>query len=391
MHRALTLCLIVACAAWSSGSAARARPRVTSPLAEQKIFEAPHFLDNQIQLCEFSTSDRYPYRPIMRHAIAFAGAECPIGRLSKRADGEPDRNGRRLPSLTLDSYPVVERRLQAGPCLPGKVSAAAKTVAFFSPSRSEGRPSYYGFEGESDAAQIVSVGASKTGPPIVAVLGASRATIWDFSGFPPGRLRGLVLVGLNGQAAANLPRGVELRFVTPGANDPACGNPNKLRGRDPAAEFKALVGQVLGPDASFVDDVDPAAISLESDAPPPAAIDDVPRSAISAAQPVVRDKVLPGIAGLARLFMDGVLRNATERDITALAAARERAGLPKVNLGPSGLYVVTAAITMPRGMYGGNLAKFLIAPNVPPPVDHGSHNTYYYLSDGRCEPAISCR
>ncbi|RYE70523.1 MAG: hypothetical protein EOP17_00260 [Rhizobiaceae bacterium] len=390
MVRAVSLYLsLVLTSLESAGIAQDGSFYVTASVEE--VFSTPdHFASSPFRLCRFATWERHPNRLAVRGGEEFAHRKCLIGRLRKVPQTEPEiETYPRAPRLIFD----LDRNLQIRTdesCLPAKTVLEAKILVFHSRDNGHGLLSLYGFVGDSEAAQMISVGATKAGPPIIAVLGAQGPTIWDFSSIQPGRLRAVVLVGREDQAAAHLPRGTLLRIVTPKTADGACGDPDALLHRDPATGLHQMVRNAFGREFTIVEDLDPVAITLDQATPPPA-IEDIPRHAITALQPLVRNQVLPGIAGLTQLFQKGVLRNATKNDLEELAAARTKAGLPAVPMGLSGVYVITSGTTIPRGLTGANSVKFLIAKGAPSPTDHGSHNTYYFLADGRCAPDILCR
>jgi len=227
------------------------------------------------------------------------------------------------------------------------------------------------------------VGAEKAGSPLVAILGASKPTIWDFSHMPKGRLRAVVLVGTSGQAAAYLSQSTALRTITPKMSDVACDapGPSLIGGFGSDAFLSSLTNDLFGRRSRVLGDLDPVAINLDGGRPPPPLFGDIPNSAFRPNSTLVRDDLPPSTAGLIRLLQTGAIRNASESDTAAWLAVRERAGLPKVGIGAK--YVITRKIEIPRGLFGGNSRKFIVSKNIPLPTKIRSHNCYYTMTDGR--------
>ncbi len=103
---------------------------------------------------------------------------------------------------------------------------------------------------------------------------------------------------------------------------------------------------------------------------------------------VTEAKRMLAMAGLTRLLAEGKIRHAARQDIDLwrrAAAERLKKADSEVVYGPAAhrSYVALQPFLVPHGMYGAHAKNFIIPPGVPKPDDAGSHNTYYFIEDGR--------
>lgn len=350
---------------------------------DQALEHANRFGDGPVALCSASPLRSQLWPLELRGAEPFPRRSCLIGRVTKMPEQSRGRSWVAEFAFVVD--PALQRLMEATPCLPAKTLEGAKVVSILRGSGARGHSSSYRFTGDTDGADLIAVGASAAGPPLVAVLAATRSTIWDLSAVPPGRLRAVLLVGTRGQAVGNVPHGVKVRFLTPEANDVACGCPDAFYRGNALTGLAALIRTSLTSEPELIDGRDPAAISLDKGPPPRPRPIALPPEALQSAQRLGRDDVPPGMAGLAKLFQEGAIRRARQADVDAWLAARERAHLPTVVLGPDNVFVVMRAITVPTGLYGSASTRFIVPAGIAAPADPGSHNTYYSIADGRCK------
>lgn len=289
----------------------------------------------------------------------------------------------------------TERQDSKGPCLQTSATNGARFVAL---GAYEGGTSTKFALGESKHdTGAIAVGADSSGPPLVLILSAYDPVVWDLRAVPADRLRAVLVYGYHDQAVAGLSSETPLRIVTRGSPDQGCGEPSyAYEGGSKLEELAATVEGATGRTiASFSGSYGPVGLHADGGSAPEASEGLRLRDLRSAVE-VRIDGVAPKEAGIQQLLSEGALREATPADRRELNAALTRASgtghLAPVRASTSGpTYVVTRAVTLPKGMYGGHLATFLVPRDVPKPIDPGSHNTYYYLSDGRCEGALCNR
>ena len=287
--------------------------------------------------------------------------------------------------------PFVEEATSAH-CFPAQVLEGARVAIL---GAYEGRSKLpFLFQGDSHEVTAIRVGANTAGPPLLLVLTAYDPVIWDLAGVPAGRLRGVLVYGYHGQGVAHLPARVPLRFETFHGRERHSGCGEYAYAYKGGGDLDRLVDQVaalLGREpGSFTGDYSPLGLHVERGVTDePVKRIDLSRTRLS--MPIDRSLVAPGAAGLDQLLASGAIRRATADDVARVneeASRRSRSGhlapFRHEQLGTSRTYVVTRAITVPAGMYGGNSASFIIMPGVPTPIDRGSHNTYYSAEDGSC-------
>lgn len=289
-------------------------------------------------------------------------------------------------------------REAGGPCLPGFALSGARIVALG--AYQGGLPTSAVIEGASHQVRAITVAAEPSGPPLVLIVTAYDPVVWDFSHFPLGRLRAVIVYGYHPQALAHLPERVPARFtIGPGANG-SCGRP--LSAHEGGTELEALDAQARAvlhrPIDSFVGAYEPAGLGVEGHvriaAPPRHSSAGIIRRKL----PTVPDPVGPHEAEIQRLVREGALRPARKDDLDAWNAAATRHS-PTGHLAPvraksmslGRAFVVLRPISLPAGMHGFDSRDFIIPPGVAAPIDAGSFNSYYFIADGTCRaPGDEC-
>lgn len=235
------------------------------------------------------------------------------------------------------------------------------------------------------AATQIDVIVHRTDKPVVLMLGAYEPTIWNIARTPNTRIAGVLASGYHRQAVAGLEPSVPVLEATYD-NKSACGyfyvNTDNLRSINPLSQrlfqrnvdmvYPAQNGSVTVSDAGFT----PVNL-VRSNAVTPESFRD-------------RNAPLAGMAGLDDGVRKGLLRNATQADLDAWASAAQAQANARNNLPPvagqvraersvSSLmliraYVVQQAYTYPAGLWGGNLATFIIPRGVPRPSGNPGHS-----------------
>lgn len=280
-------------------------------------------------------------------------------------------------------------------CLPADTIAGAKIVALG--AYEGGTPTQFGMAGESHEVGAVAVAADRSGPPLILVLSAYDPVIWDFSRFPLSRLKAILVYGYHSQAVAHVPARIPVRFVTRANSTEGCGKPVQAYEGGPglerlAAQTEALLGS---PIAAFHGGYDPSGLHADGGTPVAPAVSRIRVRAIRSSAPIQRDEIWPGEQGLMQLIQSGAIRPARPDDVEAWNAAATRhsptghlAPARSQNLSANRAFVVLRRTPLPKGMYGAHARSFIIPAGVPPPTDPGSHNSYYWISDGSCRGAI---
>lgn len=222
--------------------------------------------------------------------------------------------------------------------------------------------------------------------PQVIVVSSRRAVLWDFSGFPADKLRGIIAYGAEPPTFNGAPD-VPIRMVSP--SDPTaskhCGS--VIPAHQAGVTLEALLAQaeeMTGLAATRirtgyrVDSFDASANGQQ-----PAEVDPHGR-------PATEDRS-PGFANVAPLIAQGAIRAAKPSDIAAYnrrASEVLRSGrfvaYNEERLGYDLPYVVLKPLVVPPGMTGANSRVFIVPAGVPAPTDKGSHNSYFFMDDGHC-------
>jgi hypothetical protein len=229
-------------------------------------------------------------------------------------------------------------------------------------------------------AAITSVGANPVGPPVLLILAAQNDTIWDFREFPKKRLTGVIVLGGDGQAIANLPSAIPVSFGSAAGPNGQCFNDSMLLPESshlPVTVIHELVGDLA---YRFIEDRDPATINIDGGRPPRPTPDRLQTREIRASKTVTRE-VPAGIAGIIELMKSGAVRYATQTNADAWTAKRLRMGLPSKPLGLSSTYVITRATGLPEN---GDAfwPSYIVLPGIPEPKNA---QKYFMLGDGSCK------
>lgn len=376
-------------------------PMMPSPSIEQLLSKPEKFEGKTIQLCDRLTGkhpvvgavwgDRVFPSVLVRVAPGNVTNEagCLIGKLER----DTSANAQVIISETVilqgwqfvpDKSATAEQRVCLSP------ETLAGTEIFAAGTHSGTIPTSYSIEGDDDAVDAIAVSAQRTGKPVILVLTGYAPILWDLRGMPKERLRAVLIYGEAGQAVLNEGKQVPIRFITRNAAAIACGIPFALddypRSHD---QLNELLINVIGRKADHIfTNRGSGAVNLEAGFG--ASVSAPIHPPIQSSAPIWVDPVPPRGAGIKFLLADGSIRLADPSEIAAwLKVAKPRmkkqlwvsAG---EHLREERTYTILKQITLPRGMYGGNLAHFIIPADVPDPVDHGSHNFYAYLKDGHC-------
>jgi hypothetical protein len=303
-----------------------------------------------------------------------------------------------LPAARNQGLAEMEEAPAGGPCLPEPLLRGARIVALG--AYQGGLPTKVTLSGAENEVKAIAVTANASGPPLVLVLAAYDPVVWEFSGFPRGRLRALIVYGYDRQAVAHLPDPIPVRSAIGPESDGSCGGP--LFAYEGGARLEALDGQVrkvLGrPIESFTGRYDPGGLDVEGGSTAAAPNSNWAGASNRKPLPRVPDPVGPHEAEIQQLVREGAIRPARKEDVEAWNASATRRS-PTGHLAPvraksislgRGL-VVLRAISLPAGMHGYDSRDFIIPPGVPMPIDAGSFNAYYFIADGTCRaPGDEC-
>jgi hypothetical protein len=246
----------------------------------------------------------------------------------------------------------------------------------------------------SPATQI-DVVVNRADKPVVLMLGAYKANIWNVSWSSKTRIAAVLVSGYHRQEIAGLDPRVPL-IVSTYDNKGACGYfyvaENRLEALNPAARrlFGRTVEMVYiarGGSVVVGDAVDPAEKLVTSSAKTPESFQD--KSAPRA-----------GAAGLEDAVSKGQLRRATSADADAWQEALLAVGrIPPVaggrSRGRDGLYMRNAYVVLqpfdfPAGLHGAHLALFYVPKGVSRPTGNAGHSAVLDFNTMTCEGFI-CR
>jgi hypothetical protein len=239
------------------------------------------------------------------------------------------------------------------------------------------------FAGEGNEVRRINLQADETGPPLILVFTAYSPVVWNFSGVPVKRLRGVLVYGEEPQAVANLNESVPVRFVLASQGVTPCGRSHFAhKSTTELGALRAQVRAVLGvPVAEFTGSYNPEAIQVDGGSF--RAVEDKPIKAsdVRSGAPLQLGGLPPGDQGLRILVARGDLRPATAGD---LALWKSRADPRTQTVYLEETWVVVRQTTLPRGMEGMNRRFFFIPNGVPLPLNPGIHNGFYRLENGSC-------
>lgn len=289
---------------------------------------------------------------------------------------------------------IVSPPQALGGCL--APSAKARIIALGA-YEANGAVPFYAPSSAHDAG-VITVAGDKKGPPVVLILSAYDPVIWDLRQVPRGRIEGVVVFGYSSQAVVGLPRDVPLRFSAGRKADPQCGAPTYAYKGGPALERLAATVEkaVARRIDAFYGDYAPNGFNIDGGGVPQPDVASISLNMLRGSERFDVSAVPPREAGVAMLLKQGAIRRPLPQDQIDLDAALTKASstgyLAPVHMPlDRRAYVILKPITVPRGMYGGHSATFLIAKGVPNPIDPGSHNQYTRLDDGTCVRGTRCR
>ena len=237
--------------------------------------------------------------------------------------------------------------------------------------------------------------------PVALILGAYEPSIWNIGWTRGTRIVAVYATGYHRQVVAGLPK--DTPVLTPSYDNKSdcgyayIGGDSGLGWLNPKARilFGREVARVYNKPQNGVVEMNE---SLQPRGDFVTSPDSPPDSFRDARAP------LAGTAGLEAAMSKGTIRPVTEADIEMVRAAyRERAakasatgkvdvppvagadaGTPppvKVPIGMHRSYVVLKPFAFPAGLYGGNLATFLVPKGVPRPTGNPGHSTVVDLND----------
>lgn len=266
--------------------------------------------------------------------------------------------------------------------------------AVFAAGAYSGRKISFQIDQSGHAGTQIDVAVNSPSKPVVLMLGAYEPTIWNIGWSTDTRILAVLVSGYHRQAVAGLQKDVP-QLNSSYDNRGPCGyfyvadnnlaglNPMAKRvfGRPvddmvfPAEKGRVVVGEPLRTETRLVTSSETTPASFyDKDAPiaGPAGLEDAVRKGLLR-RATVAD---------ADAWADAVMQNSPQRDIPPVAGR----GIPKPPRPPlHNAYVVLKAFTYPSGLYGGNLAIFLIPKGVPRPDGNPGHSAVYDFNTLKCQ------
>jgi len=302
-------------------------------------------------------------------------------------------------SLVPFQYEPGRAPAQPQPCTFTGLQVPQDTIVLAAGSYSGRKAAFQIDQSGHEATQFdIAVHADK---PVALILGAYEPSIWNIGWTRGTRIVAVYATGYHLQVVAGLPK--DIPVLTPSyENKSSCGyayiggdsglgwlNPKAraLFGRDVTRVYNKPQNGVVEMNESS----QPKGDFVTSSNSPPSSFRDTKAP-------------LAGTAGLEEAVSKGIIRPVTAADIEMVRSVyRERAAKasatgkidippiagndvnnpPPINV-PIGLnrsYVVLKQFTYPAGLYGGNLATFLVPKGVPKPTGNPGHSTVVNLSD----------
>ncbi len=285
------------------------------------------------------------------------------------------------------AQPVVQKPACAFPGL--KFPA---DFAVFAAGAYAGRETAFQIDQSGHEATQIDVAVNSPDKPVALMLGAYEPTIWNISWSERTRIVAVLVGGYHRQAVAGLEKGTPLLnssydnkgpcgsfYVTLDALGPLNPLSKRVFGRPvdmvyPASKGSVVVGERLAAGTRMVaSDETTVASFLDKSAPlaGPAGLEDAVR----------RGLLRKATAADAEAWSDAVAQN-SRRDIPPVAGQ----GVPKPPGPPLyNSFVVLGPFTYPAGLYGGNLAYFLIPKGVPKPKGDPGHSAVYDFNTLSCQ------
>lgn len=239
--------------------------------------------------------------------------------------------------------------------------------------------------------------------PVALILGAYEPSIWNISWTHDTYIKAVIVTGNHRQAIAGLPNDIPILNST-NYNEGKCGymyvssetlakiNPlsNKVFGKNVEMVYYAEKGKILFGEQMKGNDV----LYTSKDNPPSSFVD--------------KSKPLAGKAGLNDLVSKGVLRKSSGDELTRWKTEKAYKNPPKTKdeeLPPVANaktqipththilngYVILKKMTIPVGLYGGNMATFFLEKGVPYPDGDLGHSTLFDFNTMLCQGTLCPR
>lgn len=239
----------------------------------------------------------------------------------------------------------------------------------------------------------IDVAVNSPSKPVVLMLGAYEPTIWNIGWSKGTQILAVLVSGYHRQALAGLEKTVA-RLNSSYDNRGPCGYfyvtdnnlsvlntmAKRIFGRSvdmvfPAEKGRVVVGESLQADTKLVTSPETTPTSFyDKDAPlaGPAGLQDA----------VSKGLLRKATAADADAWADAVIQSSPQRDVPPVAGK----GIPKPPRPPIyNAYVVLKSFTYPAGLYGGNLATFIIPKGVPRPDGNPGHSAVYDFNTLNCQ------
>lgn len=246
----------------------------------------------------------------------------------------------------------------------------------------------------------VDVVVNNTKKPVVLMLGAYYATIWNIHWSPKTKILAVFAGGMHRQAVAGLENDTPVFINIPGLLDTPglpCGafwpTVSDLSQLNPMARHvfgrpvdmtyfakngKVTVGKPIPAGGKLVTSSETSPESFHDKLAPLAGPEGIKEA--------VRNGLLRKLtAADAESWADAVAQNSPDRDIPPVTGQ----GIPKPPK-PSlyEAYMVLKPFTFPSGLYGGNAATFVIPKGVPMPDGDPGHSAVYDFNTLECKGAL---
>lgn len=270
--------------------------------------------------------------------------------------------------------------------------------------------------GGADQSKVIRVTVAPGDRPITLFAAGFTGTIWQFEG-DVARVQRVVAISINYNdkvAVGGIPRD-RVEFM-PTDRCPLLGQvTDATNPRDIAVPPQRVLTAMFGrradhvvthwrprtlalPDGGFDPDVAPAKSRADDDRVPnplePSPVRTLDPATIASPLAVSVLKVMPAGAGLAQLEADGTIRpprpEEVERFIEGVSARYRSKLSPDYRVAMRFDYVVTREATLPVGLYGPRMRRFLVLDGVPPPKGSRGHSCVAYMDDYRVEDPLSC-
>jgi hypothetical protein len=255
-----------------------------------------------------------------------------------------------------------------------------------------GRKVVFQIDQSGHQATQIDVAVNSPRKPVVLMLGAYEPTIWNIGWSKQTKILAVLASGYHRQAIAGLEKATP-SLVSSYDNRGPCGY--FYVGSDNLASLNPLAKRVFGRRVDMVFPAKNGKVVVGEPIPEGMGLltspEITPESFLDKTAPIA------GPAGLEDAVRKGLLRKATAADVEAWSDAVAKnspqrdlppvagQGIPKPPKPPVfNAYVVLKPFTYPAGLYGGNLATFLIPQGVPVPKGNPGHSAVYDFNTLRC-------